>query len=247
MDNFKAIILAGGKGTRLHSKEAKRPKALHLLNDKPLIRYVLDGLQHIDPADIVIVVGYMGEAIRDYLGSAYRFVEQPEQLGTGHAALCAARALEGYAGDVLIGYGDMPLLRADTYRGVMETHRAKHAAATVLTAHFDPPLAYGRIIRDGDGDIRDIVEQSECTPEQAAITELNVGVNAYDFALLSEYLGRLTPALVSGEYYLTRVPPMLCKDGHAVHSHLLRDEKEIFGINTPEDLLQAQEVLQARL
>ncbi|MDD4796618.1 MAG: NTP transferase domain-containing protein [Eubacteriales bacterium] len=242
----KAMILAAGKGTRLNSRRDKIPKAMRDVAGKPLIGHVLDNLTFLDPKDIIIVIGFMGDMIRDYLGDGYTYAWQQQQLGTAHAVLSAAPLLEGYDGDILIGYGDMPLLTERTYRAVLDTHRQTGADATVLTSIVDPPLPYGRIIRDAAGCITDIVEQKECTPEQALITELNVGVNAYRCPLMLTQLRNLKPAVRSNEYYLTALPPMLCAQGYRVESVLVSANEEIFGVNTQQDLEFAQKVLRGR-
>ncbi|MDD3243503.1 MAG: NTP transferase domain-containing protein [Eubacteriales bacterium] len=245
--NRKAIVLAAGKGTRLNSQHDMIPKAMREVGDKPLIRHVTDSLSFLDPKDIVVVVGFMGEAIQEYLGPAYTYAWQTEQKGTAHAVLCAREALGDFDGTVLVCFGDMPLLRRATYEAVLEKQESSGAAATVLTTVKDPPLAYGRIVRSADGSICDIVEQKECTPEQLKITELNVGVNAYPSRLMFEGLQKIKPAGVSGEYYLTALPPMLCAQGKTVESVQVSADEEIYGVNTPDDLEFARKVLANRI
>lgn len=242
----KAMVLAAGKGTRLNSQRDMIPKAMREVAGKPLIAHVMDNLAFLPREDIIVVIGFMGEMIREYLGEDYVYAWQKEQLGTAHAVLSAAGLLEDYDGDILIGYGDMPLLTEQTYRAVLDTHQHTNADATVLTSVVDPPLPYGRIIRDETGRIIDIVEQKECTEEQARITELNVGVNAYRCGLMLRELRKLKPAARSKEYYLTALPPRLCAQGYRVKSVQVSASEEIYGVNTQEDLEFARKVLARR-
>ena len=173
---MKALVLAAGKGTRLMSQEAKLPKVLREANGRPLIGYVLETINFIAPEDTTIVVGYMAEAVQEKLGDKYCYALQAEQKGTGHAVMCAQENFEGYDGDVLILYGDMPLFKKETYEAIVNVHKESGAALTLLTSIVDDPPAYGRIIRDENEKIVDIVEQKDATEEQRKIKELNVGI-----------------------------------------------------------------------
>jgi len=234
---MKAIVLAGGKGKRLHSQEVDRPKALREILGKPLIRYVLDNLSFLNPSDICIVVGFQGEKVRAALGPGYTYVEQKEQLGTGHAVLTAEEAFKGYDGDVMVFYGDMPLITSDTIRNMIRLHQQEKAAATLLTANvFQNPPAYGRIVRDREGQLVDIVELKDCTPQQAAIPELNVGTYVFQSGKLFDALHQVGNQNAQGEYLLTDVPIILLGKGERVVTYTTDRLEEIYGVNTPEEL-----------
>ncbi len=233
---MKAIVLAAGKGKRLHSEQFQLPKVLREVHGKPLIGYVLDSIGFIDREDIVIVTGYMREKVMEKVGPQYTYCVQDPQLGTGHAVACAKDALAGYDADVLILYGDMPLFRRETYEAVIDRHKNSGADCTLLTADVENPPAYGRIVRNADGDLVDIVEDKDCTPEQKRITELNVGIYVFNSALLFEALGKLKNDNAQNEYYLTDLPKIFLSEGRKVASHTIHDSAEIYGVNTEEDL-----------
>ena len=233
---MKAIVLAAGKGKRLHSEEFQLPKVLREANGKPLVGYVLDSIGFIEQKDIVIVTGYMKERVMERVGPSYTYCVQEPQLGTGHAVVCAKDALEGYDGDVLVLYGDMPLFKRETYQAVIERHQKSGADCTLLTADVSDPPAYGRIVRDESGNLLDIVEDKDCTPEQKKITELNVGIYVFNAKLLFEGLQKLKNNNAQNEYYLTDLPKIFIEEGRKADSYTIHNVVEIYGVNTEEDL-----------
>ncbi len=241
---MKAIVLAAGKGKRLHSEQFNLPKVMREANGKPLIRHVLGNIDFIDKKDTVVVVGYMKEKVIENLGSDYLYSVQDEQKGTGHAVMCAAEHFENYDGDVLVLYGDMPLFKKETYKAVIEKHEKSGADCTLLTAIIDNPPAYGRIVRDEKtGKLSDIVEEKDCTPEQKNIKELNVGIYVFKSKLLFEGLKKLKNNNAQGEYYLTDMPKIFILEGKKVETHAITNEVEIYGVNTVEDLKFCEEQL----
>lgn len=232
---MKAIVLAAGKGKRLQSEKFNQPKVLRCAKGRPLLGYVLENVNFIAPEDTTIVVGYKKEMVYEAIGDAYKFAVQEEQLGTGHAVACAASQFENYDGPVIVLYGDMPMLKRETYQALVQKHIDENAACTFLTAITESPLAYGRIIRE-DGKIVNIVEEKDCTPEQFAIKERNVGVYVFDSKALFENLKLLKNDNAQGEYYLTDVPKLLISAGKTVTAHTIGDTCEIYGVNTMEDL-----------
>jgi len=233
---MKAIILAAGKGTRLQSEKFNLPKVLRLLCGKPLIGHVLENTSFIAPEDTALVVGYMHEKVEAEIGGNYNYALQKEQKGTGHAVLAAEEYFTDYDGDVIILFGDMPMFTRAIYEGVIEKHQTSGADLTILTAEIDAPLPYGRIIRDADGKVCDIVEQKDATEEQKAIRELNVGIFVAKSRLLFEALHKIGNNNAQGEYYLTDVPKILIREGKKVDTHTIHDEVAIVGVNTVEDL-----------
>lgn len=244
LEIMKAIVLAAGKGTRLMSEKFNAPKVLREANGRALIEYVLDNIDFIPREDTVIVVGYKKEMVTDKLGSDYSFAVQEEQKGTGHAVAVAKDYFKGYDGNVIILYGDMPLFKKDTYKKLIEEHEKSGADCTILTSVSDEKLAYGRIIRE-NGNITDIVEEKDCTPEQKEIKELNVGVYVFKSELLFENLTKLKNNNAQGEYYLTDVPKILINEGKKIASYVLHNTNEILGVNTPEDLARCENILKA--
>ncbi len=233
---MKAIVLGAGKGTRLQSEKFQLPKVLRQANGRALIDYVLEHIDFIPKKDTVIVVGYKKDDVRAALSSEYLFSDQDEQLGTGHAVNCAREHFETYDGDVLVLYGDMPLLSKATYQKIIKQHEADGADCTVMTAIFDEPLPYGRIIKDEDGNFLDIVETKDCTPEQLAVKELNIGIYVFRAKLLFDNLKELKNNNAQGEYYLTDIPKILKQKGAKITTCVVDDNSEIFGVNTVEDL-----------
>ena len=244
---MKAIVLAAGKGKRLHSEQFTAPKVLREANGRPLLGYVLENLSFI-PAkkDIVIVAGYKKEMVMEAFSDGYTFAVQEEQLGTGHAVNCAAEALKDYDGPVLVCYGDMPLFKKETFRSLMTIHADHGNDCTILTGISKRDMAYGRIIRDEDGNFTGVVEDRDCTPEQKAITELNVGIYVFDSKKLFDCLGSLKNNNAQGEYYLTDVPSIMMSRGYQIGTYTTRDETEILGVNTQEDLTVCEELLAER-
>ena len=233
---MKSIVLAAGKGKRLMSEQFNLPKVLRRANGKSLLSYVLSKTDFIKPEDTIIVVGYMKEKVIEEMGSSYIFATQEQQLGTGHAVASAKDALTQYDGDVLVLYGDMPILKKETYENMIKEHKEKANICTVLTCVTKNPLPYGRIVKNVEGNITDIVEDKDCNEEQKKINELNVGVYVFDSKTLFSVLSSLKNNNSQGEYYLTDAPKLIAALGKQVRPFAIYDETEIVGVNTLEDL-----------
>ncbi len=239
------VILAAGLSTRFKSAT---PKVLHPLAGKPLLGYSLDLAAALSPEPPLIVVGPETEAeIRAWFGERAELVVQQDRKGTGHAVMQARAALEGRAAQVLVLYGDMPLLRPETLRQLRDQHAASGAALTMMTVVRDDPQGFGRIVRDAEGRITAIVEQAEATPEIAAIRELNVGIYTFDAAFLWAHLPQLQPSPRKGEYYLTDLIGMAVAEGLPVEGLCGSDPLEVLGINTRVELALAAKTLQRRI
>ncbi len=241
---IKSIVLAAGKGTRLAQEGIDLPKAMRLALQKPLLGWVLDALPT-DRENTVIVVGYRRDCILSAF-PGYVYAVQNEQLGTGHAVMCAVPALGDYDGDVLICCGDMPLVRPATYAALVEEHRRSGAVCTVLSGVSDEPLPFGRVIRDKNGDFDRIVEDRDCTPEERKCRELNSGIIAADFKKAVSALRELRADNAQGEYYLTDLPKILKDRGEKVAVYARDMGDELIGVNTPAQLAQAEEILRKR-
>lgn len=238
----KAVVLAAGKGTRMMSETNHMPKVLRLACGEPLLHYVLKALDFIPKENTILVAGYMKEAVFEAFPDYPQAVQEP-QLGTGHAVMCAREHLKDFDGTVLVCYGDMPLLRKEVYQGLLEFHAEQGACCTMLSGTCDEYLPYGRVLRDGNGDFLRIVEDRDCTPEQKAIRELNVGIYAFDCKSLLASLDEIKNNNAQNEYYLTDVPEILRNHGKRVAVYSRKLNEQIIGVNTPEQLKMTEQFL----
>lgn len=240
---MRLLILAAGQGKRLGSEKTQIPKVMRCALGKPLMGYVLDAAGFIPAEDSFAVVGFCKEAVMEAFPHL-NYVVQEERKGTGHAVMCAAAAFEGYEGDVLVINGDMPLFKTETLRAMIAAHKDTGAYCTIGTFVEEgeiPP--FGRIVRDGDGFVCDIVEHKDATQEQRQIRELNAGVYVFNAKALFEALPKLEKSPVSGEYYLTDVPRRFAADGKKTCAFILEDKRETLGVNTEEDLAAVEAML----
>ncbi|NIZ11912.1 NTP transferase domain-containing protein [Phaeobacter sp. HF9A] len=235
-----AIVLAAGKGTRMGSD---LHKVLHSLNGKPLLGHVLDTLEGIEAARRLVVVG----AGREQITAAYPALDtvvQEEQLGTGHAVRIAAKALEGFQGTVLVLYGDVPLVSARTMAALCDTIDAQTAVA-VLGFHPQDAGAYGRLVTGPDGTLERIVEFSDASDAERAITFCNSGILAVRADALFQLLPRIRNDNAKGEYYLTDLVGLARQAGHRVAT-AEADPFEVTGVNSQAELAALEQALQAR-
>jgi bifunctional UDP-N-acetylglucosamine pyrophosphorylase/glucosamine-1-phosphate N-acetyltransferase len=244
MREVEAVVLAAGKGKRMASA---LPKVLHTICGRPMIAYVVETLGTIGVTSPIIVVGHGGEQVHTALGEGPRYAVQAEQLGTGHAVMQAIPLLEGHAGTVLIIYGDVPFLRAETIETLLEHHRQQGAAATILTDLRDDPTGYGRVIRDGRGNVQRIVEETDASAEERQVREINAGMYAVEAGALRDALRRIEPANAQGEYYLTDVVHHLLQGGHTVAAVIVGSSQEAAGINSRAELAEAEAAMRASL
>ena len=238
------IILAAGKGTRMKSELAK---VLHPALGRPLLDWVIDQADAAGAQRRVVVVGHQREAVMDAVRErGVEFAVQDQQLGTGHAVQMCASLFAGREGEVIVLSGDVPLLGANTLRKLVEQHRGQGVKATVLTAQFEDPSGYGRLIRDEAGRVQRIVEHKDATPAELAVKEINSGIYVFDLQALFTYIQRLDQDNAQGELYLTDVVRYLVQDGEAVGALLTEDPEEIQGVNTLEQLAAVEEALRSQ-
>jgi bifunctional UDP-N-acetylglucosamine pyrophosphorylase/glucosamine-1-phosphate N-acetyltransferase len=236
------IILAAGQGTRMRSA---LPKVLHRLGGKALLAHVVDTACRLRPDAIRVVYGHGGEQVREALADApVEWVEQAQQLGTGHAVDQVMPSVDDDS-VVLVLYGDVPLITADTLKPMLG--QAGQGALCVLTAKLDDATGYGRIVRGANGRLVDIVEQKDASSEQLRIREINSGFLAVPAALLRGWLQRLDNSNAQGEYYLTDIVAMAVEDGVPVESATVADTDEILGVNDRSQLAHLERVYQHRL
>ncbi len=234
------LVLAAGKGTRMKSKLAK---VLHPVLGRPLLHYPLAAAESLRPERIVVVVGRDAPAVEETFEGRARFAHQGELRGTGHAVLQTEQALDGFRGDVLVLYGDTPVLRGESLQAMVETKARTGADLVVLSAAVDVP---GIVVRDASGRLSRIVEATDATPEELAIEERNTGVYLVDKDLLWKALAQVDDDNEQGEIYLTSVVEILLSEGRRVEVMRLEDDAEGIGVNTRAELAQAGAALRTR-
>lgn len=239
-----AVLLAAGQGTRMKSDV---PKVLHPLCGKPMLWHVLEALKSATTEKPVVVVGHGAEAVRSYLGDSAECVLQEPQLGTGHAAMQAEPLLKGRTDLVIVTYADMPLLRGETFRRLVETQRANPGPFSLLTVIADDPRGFGRIVRKPDGTVQAIVEEYVATSEQQLIRELNVGAYCFQADWLWDAIHRIEKNPKKGEYYLTDIVEIAVREDLPVQAVVHDDFIETIGINTRVHLSEAEAALRVRI
>ena len=227
--------MAGGKGTRLYDNEHPCPKVLREACGRPLISYVFDSIDFIPDEDITVVVGFMAERGKGGVPGAQLCAAGSGRLRHGLCGRCAIEqsGLKDYKGDVVILSGDVPCIKRETVEQLCHEHEASGNSCTMLTCVSERALPFGRIIRDADGNITGIREHKDCTPEERAIKELNVGL----YACRCDRVGRTSLGKINadrrrllGEYYLTDVPKIMLECGDKVGSATTTDERELLGV-----------------
>ena len=241
-----ALILAAGKGTRMKSALVK---VLHELAGRPMLGWPLAAAREAGAGQIVIVAGHQADQVQKRFGAdvGIRIALQEEQLGTGHAVSCSLDQLDGLSGAVLILCGDTPLLTAATLQRLAAEHAASGAAVTVLTAKLDRPFGYGRIVRDGEGRVRRIVEQKDASPEEQAINEVNSGIYCMELEFLRAHIGRLGSENAQNEYYLTDLVGIAVAEHAGCSAVMADDPDEIMGVNDRVQLAHASRILRQRI
>ncbi len=243
------VVLAAGKGTRM---KTDAPKVLAPLCGQPLLAWVLQQAQSLDPDRIVLVTGHGGEAVAEQArcilpGADLRIVVQEPQLGTGHAVQVAAAELEG-SERVVVLYGDMALLKAASLTELVQAQvDAGPGSMSMMTALCPDPTGYGRVLRDAGGDFCEIVEERDANPEQREVQEINTGVYCFDGSALCADLPRLTNDNAQGEYYITDLPAFAVKAGRPVVTVELEDLEESLGVNTVSQLAEVRWAMQMRI
>ncbi|MQC25825.1 MAG: UDP-N-acetylglucosamine diphosphorylase/glucosamine-1-phosphate N-acetyltransferase [Chloroflexi bacterium] len=241
---IRAVLLAAGQGTRMRSK---LPKLLHPLAGQPMIQHSLAALASISDQVPVVVVGHGAEAVQETVGDAAEFVLQAEQLGTGHALQQAQSALQNKADLVVVCNADLPLISADSLQKLVAAQQGYDGPFSLLTVESEAPRGFGRIVRGDQGQVLAIVEEAEATPEQLALSELNVGAYCFAAEWLWPALEKLKPSAKKGEIYLTDLVEIANSDNLRVTPVLLDDPAEAIGVNTRVHLSQAEAALRRRI
>ncbi|HEY9809991.1 MAG TPA: bifunctional UDP-N-acetylglucosamine diphosphorylase/glucosamine-1-phosphate N-acetyltransferase GlmU [Halomicronema sp.] len=235
-------ILAAGRGTRMKSD---LPKVLHSLGGRTLVERVLNSCLSVEPSRHLVIVGYGSEKVKQSLNhwAGIEFVEQTSQKGTGHAVQQIIPYMQGFEGDILVLNGDVPLLRKETIKMLLETHRHHGNAATLLTAQLPDPKGYGRVFCDSQNVLKEIVEDRDCSPAQKQNRRINAGVYCFRWSALAEVLPKLSANNDQNEYYLTDAVNYL----DPVRVVDVEDYQEILGVNDRKQLATAYKILQTRI
>jgi bifunctional UDP-N-acetylglucosamine pyrophosphorylase/glucosamine-1-phosphate N-acetyltransferase len=245
MNEVGVIILAAGQGKRMKSA---LPKVTHLLGGKPLLLHVLDRAWRLNPGQVTIIVGHGAEAVKQvYPNDDVTWVVQDRQLGTAHAVLCARNSFKEFTGDILILSADVPLISERTLKAIIDRHRERNAALTLLAASLKEPRGYGRILRDADGEIAGIVEEQDATDAQRQIEEVNAGIYVASTSFLFSALEAVTDNNDQGEYYLPDAVTIGLNQGKRIATMRVDDAREMMGINTREELALMEKTLQERI
>jgi len=243
-EQLKAVVLAAGKGTRLHTDDTDAPKVMREACGKPLLWHVLKAISFIDKKDIILVVGYKKESVINNFNE-YPYAEQKEQLGTGHAVMAAQEKLKDHTGALLVCYGDMPAIKREVYEQLLKTHIDEGNDCTILTGESTLDISFGRVERDENGSFLHVIEEKDCTPQQLEITELNTGVYIFNSPLLLEALKELKNDNSQGEYYITDVPAIMRRKGAKIGILKRNLGDDIIGVNTLEQLKMVEKILRA--
>ena len=228
------VILAAGMGKRMNSE---LPKTMIPVDGRPMIDYVVDVARSIDPAKVIVVVGFKREIIVNHFASSdIEFAVQEQQLGTGDAVAATLSLLGDQPADIVVLSGDVPLIRTETIQALLAKHRADTNVVTLLTCKLDDPASYGRILRDGEK-VTGIVEAKDATSEQLAINEINSGIYVFDSRFLMNSLPKISNDNAQGEYYLTDLVTLAAHNNLHLQASSVDDPMEIYGANTAEESL----------
>ncbi|MBI4436332.1 MAG: NTP transferase domain-containing protein [Candidatus Omnitrophica bacterium] len=250
MQETVCVILAAGAGKRMRQGQEEKQKVLVEVGNKPMLGHVLDLVASVGIRRVIVVVGFQGEEVTSYLktwGRHFRIetVKQEKLIGTADAVKRTEVLLRDYRGEVLILYGDTPLLTKPTLERLLTQHRTQKNSCTLLTTRIPDPTGYGRIVYNGQsGSVGKIVEELDTTPQEKVIKEINVGVYCFQSESLFDALKEVQPNNRKGEYYLTDTISILSTHGRAVHSVLSEDRNEVLGVNSQDDLARAQDAFE---
>lgn len=244
--DLKTVVLAAGKGTRMKSDT---PKVLHEIFNKPLLARVLGAVIEAGSKENIVVVGHKADIVEAYVSKNYKTascVVQKEQLGTGHALKIASEKLKDYKGNVLVVCGDTPLIKSSTIKEFIEFHNQNNADITVMSAFFDNPKGYGRIVRDEKGNVLKIVEEKDADEKTKEIKEINAGIYCINWETAGFGINEIKNDNAQNEYYLTDLIKWGVNRSKKVSPYVLKSSDEIYGINSKSNLAQATKIMKQR-
>lgn len=252
MNKYTAIVLAAGKGTRMNEGVASPiPKVMFPMSGKPIIYYTVENIKKSGVNNIALVVGYKKELIEEYLKDEVEYVVQEKQLGTGHAVMTAKEQLIGKSEAVIVCYGDMPLVKPETIKKLIDEYEnplaGEKPTIAMISAISEDPFGYGRIIRDPNGEVSGIKEHKDCNKEELKIKEWNPGFYIFDSEWLWSNIDKLESNNAQNEYYLTDLIRIAKKQDKKVVAVPVSEESEALGINSQEQLKEAEEILESRI
>jgi len=244
MSDLKTLILAAGEGSRMKSK---LPKVLHKIMGITMVEHVIGAANGAGSEDVAVVIGFKGEEVKGALkDKGVSFYVQDKQLGTGHAVMCADQFIDDDK-DMLILYGDTPLLAANTLKKLLDFHKNENNGVTIISAIVDDPTGYGRIVRDKEGRFVKNVEHKDATEEEKLVKEINTGVYVFKGSSLKKALKKLNNNNAQGEYYLPDTLEIILKDGEGVNAMAVNDVSEFYGVNSRVQLAEAAEIMKKRI
>ena len=237
---LRVVVLAAGKGKRMNSD---LPKVLHKLQSKPLIDYVIDESELLNPKEIILVVGFKKESVIKHTESRInlKYATQIEQLGTGHAVLQTNELLKNKRGHILILYGDVPNIKASTLQPIVNDHISNNRDLTLITAEIDDPTGYGRIIRDKNGNLLKIIEEKDCSDDEKKIKEWNPGIYIFKIPEVFKILDNIKTNNVSKEYYLTDAIGLAQQSNMQIKAIKIANSDEVIGVNTADQLKELED------
>lgn len=241
--NTRALILAAGQGTRMKSETSK---VLHEVLGKPMVHYPIQAAKDIGVKDICLIVGHKADDVKKTIGDSIQYVMQKEQLGTGHAVIQAIDFIPE-EGEVIILYGDTPLITGDTLEEMLTFHRINDNTATVLSARVEDSNGYGRIIRNKTGEFVRIVEQKDATELEKRVKEINGGMYVFNAKALRFALSKINNDNVQKEYYLTDTLEILLANGYRVDAIPITHIEDILGVNSKEQLAELTAIMRKRI
>lgn len=239
----RALILAAGQGTRMKSETSK---VLHQIFGKPMVHYPIQAAKQVGATEICLIIGHKAEEVKKVMGDNVTYAMQKEQLGTGHAVMQAIDFIPD-EGEIIILYGDTPLITGETIQEMLDFHRNNKNAATVLSAIVEDSTGYGRIVRSAEGKFARIVEQKDASEEEQKILEINGGMYVFEAQLLKFALSKLTNNNVQKEYYLTDTIEILLDAGHHVDAIAITKTEDILGVNSREQLAELTSIMKNRI
>lgn len=246
--NVAVIILAAGKGTRMKSGKAK---VLHKILGRPMVVYVVETAKRVTGNNVILVVGNQADKIREIVSEKENdeliYAVQKDQLGTGHAVLCALPYVPEHIEDVVILCGDVPLLSSDTVIRLIDDHIKAKRDISLLAVEIDNPTGYGRLILDEDSHVSKIVEEADATDEQKRIKTINAGIYCVKKEFLLDSLGKIKSDNAQAELYLTDIVEVGYREKKVVGVLVGRDFEEVIGVNTCQDLIAVEAIMHKRL